>query len=119
LAEPVRQSLQRFRSVFCRDLMPLRYIILLASAACIEPAHAQLTRIEVHPFAPDGNPRRHCERSEAIQKANEINGCLDRHAGLRPPRDDGCGLFQQPAIGPPSSLPPIGGTGGFAAATAL
>ena len=37
---------------------------------------------------------RHCERSEAIQIVNEINERLDRHVGLRPPRDDERGVFQ-------------------------
>jgi hypothetical protein len=36
-------------------------------------------------------------RPEAIQKANGINVSLDRHVGLRPPRDDGLRPFLRPA----------------------
>jgi hypothetical protein len=46
-----------------------------------------------------GFQNRHCERSEAIQKFNKNNERLDRHVGLRPPRDDGRRLFRQPAEG--------------------
>jgi hypothetical protein len=64
---------------------------LLFGAALFAPALAGCRK------TPNGSQHRHCERSEAIQKANKINASLDRHVGLRPPRDDGTCLFQEPA----------------------